>query len=340
MIRVRHATIRAACAVLAAALAGPAFAAGDVTWKVQFWGPKRPSLYPYEWYAKEVAARTGGRMKLELSYDKGNPAETLDLLKAGSADAAYICSQYVAEKIPLSTVLDLPMFSPSNVVALGRVELGLSEHPAIDAELRKWNTKMLLPTPLTQYQLMGSRKVTRIDDFKGAKVRMSGEMGRILAAYGAEISIFPAPESAEAIRSGRVELVALPYPSTFAAYKVHEASKYVTEDISLGAALCFLGVNAKSWDALPADVRKTMLELREPMVARYTEAYGTDDAATIAGFRAKGLEFVKFNPVDRARLVARAIKVWESWVDERDKQGLRGREVFEFTQQKIREYTK
>jgi TRAP-type C4-dicarboxylate transport system substrate-binding protein len=330
----------AACAAFAAALLAPALAAADTTWKVQFWGPKRPSLYPYEWYAKEVAARTGGRMKLELSYDKGDAAESLTLLKSGSVDAAYICAQYVADKIPLATVLDLPMFSPDNVVALGRVELAVSEHPAIDAELRKWNAKMLLPTPLTQYQLMGSRKVTRIDDFKGAKVRMSGEMGRILAAYGAEITNFPAPESADAIRTGRVDLVALPYPSTFAAYKVHEASKYVTDKISLGAALCFLGVNAKSWDALPADVRKTMLELREPMIARYAEAYGSDDAATIAAFRAKGLEFVTFNPVDRARLVARAIKVWESWVDEREKQGLKGREVFEFTQQKIRDYAK
>ncbi len=339
MGRIRLA-VRCTCALLAAALAAPSIAAGDVTWKVQFWGPKRPSLYPYEWYAKELAAKTGGRMKLDLSYDKGNPNEGLDLLKAGSADAIYICSQYVPEKIPLATVVDLPMFSPNNVVALGRVELALSDHPAIDAELRKWNAKMLLPTPLTQYQLMGTRKVARIDDFKGAKVRMSGEMGRILAAYGADIVNFPAPESREAVRSGRVELVALPYPSTLAAYKVHEVSKYVTENISLGAALCFLAVNARSWDALPAETRRAMLELREPMIARYAEAYARDDAADVAQFRSKGVEFVSFNPVDRARLVARAIKVWESWVDEREKQGLHGREVFEFTQGKIREYAK
>jgi TRAP-type C4-dicarboxylate transport system substrate-binding protein len=332
--------IRAACAVLATTLAAPSFAAANVTWKVQFWGPKRPSLQPYEWYAKELAAKTGGRMKLELSYEKGDPAASLDLLKAGSVDAAYICSQYVADKIPLSTVIDLPMFSPDNVVALGRVELALSDHPAIDGELRKWNTRMLLPTPLPQYQLMGVRKVARIDDFKGAKVRMSGEMGRILAAYGAEVVNFPAPESAAAIRSGRVDLVALGYPSTLAAYKVHEVSKYVTENISLGAALCFLGVNAKSWDALPSDLRRTMLDLREPMMARYVDAYGTADAATIAEFRARGLEFVKFNPVDRARLVARSIKAWDTWVDEREKQGLNGREVFEYAQQKIREYNK
>src|SRR5262245_25183977 len=165
---------------LSTAFALPALAAKETIWKIQFWGPKRASLAPYEWYATEVAAKTGGRMKLELSYEKANPNESLDLLKSGTADAAYICTQYFAEKLPLLTVLDLPMFSPENVVALGRVEMALSEHPVIDAHLRAWNAKMLLPTPLTQYQLMGTRKVARIDDFQGAKVRMSGEMGRIL----------------------------------------------------------------------------------------------------------------------------------------------------------------
>jgi hypothetical protein len=32
------------------------------------------------------------------------------------------------------------------------------------------------------------------------------------------------------------------------------------------------------------------------------------------------------------------IKVWQAWVVEREKQGLKGGEVFEFTQAKIREF--
>jgi len=230
--------MRAASACLAAALALPAFAA-DTTWKIQVWGARRASLIPYEWYAKEVAAKTGGRMKMEFSYDKGNPAEMLDQIKSGAADATYVCSQYVPAKAPLLTVLDLPMFSPDDLVAMGRVELALADHPAIEAELRNWNAKMLLPTPLPQYQLMGTRKVTRVDDLKGAKIRMSGDMGRILAAYGAEVVTFPASESGAALKSGKIELVSLPYPSTFAAYKVQDSSKYATENISLGAALCY-----------------------------------------------------------------------------------------------------
>ena len=57
-------------------------------------------------------------------------------------------------------------------------------------------------------------------------------------------------------------------------------------------------------------------------------------------FRQQGLEFVSFNKTDRARLVVKAIKHWSAWVDEREKQGLRGKEVFAFTQEKIREYSR
>ncbi len=65
-----------------------------------------------------------------------------------------------------------------------------------------------------------------------------------------------------------------------------------------------MAASQKSWDALPANVKKVMLELREPALARYEQAYASEDAGTIAAFKSKGLEFVSFNPADRTRLVA------------------------------------
>ena len=311
-------------------------AAADTAWKVQIWGPKRASTELFEKYAKEVAARTGGQMKLEIAYGKGSPTDSADLLKSGAVDAAYFCAQYYADKMPLTTVLDLPMFAPADLKTMAKVELALAEQPAIDAELAKWNTKMLLPTPMPQYQLMGTRRVASIEDLQGAKVRISGEMGRILGEYGALPSVIASTESAAALKAGKLDLVALPYSYSFATFKIDDASKYVTDRISLGAPLCFVGASRKSWDALPPSTRKAMTEAREQILGHYEDAYSSEDAANVAAFKSKGLEFVAFRPVDRARLVARAIKVWQAWVEERERQGLPGREVFEFTQQKIR----
>jgi TRAP-type C4-dicarboxylate transport system substrate-binding protein len=329
--------------VIAAAVASSAFATpatAQTTWRASLWSPSRAVTKPFEWYAKEVAAKTGGQMKIEFAYAKGKAPEAAEVLKSGAAEMAYFCAQYFPDTMPLATVLDLPMFAPESIAVIGRVGLALGDQPAIQAELRRSNVKMIIPLPLPQYQLMGTRRVAKLDDFKGAKLRISGEMGKVLQEYGALISVVPSAESNAALKAGTLDLVALPYTSSFASFKIDDASKFVTEKISLGAPLCYLGASQKAWDALPASTQKVMLSLRQPAVAQYEEIYAREDAPNIAAFKEKGLQFVDFSPVDRARLLAKAIKVWQAWVEERDKQGLKGKEVFEFAQAKIREFSR
>ncbi len=331
---------RTCAAVLVAALVG-AFgspAAAQITWKASIWGERRTSSEPIEWYAKQVAAKTGGQMKIQVVYghDKGDAAA--DQLKSGAADGAYFCTSYYGDKMPLTTVIELPMFAPESIPVLGRVELALADHPAIQEELRKWNVKMLVPAPLPHHQLMGTRRIARIDDLRGAKIRISAEMGKIFEEFGATTLHMSGPEAYGALKGGTLDAYATSYPVTFASYKLHEVSKYVTDRISLGAQLCYFGVSLKAWDALPAKTRQVMQSLRQPAVEKYEEIYAREDAATIAAFKQRGLEFVPFSTTDRARLVAKAIKYWQAWIDEREKQGLKGREVFEFTQAKIREF--
>jgi TRAP-type C4-dicarboxylate transport system substrate-binding protein len=330
--------IAIAAAAATSAFATPATA--QTAWRASLWSPSRAVTKPFEWYAKEVSAKTGGQMKIEFAYAKGKAPEAAEVLKSGAAEMAYFCAQYFPDTMPLATVLDLPMFAPDRISVIGRVGLALGDQPAIQAELRRSNVKMIIPLPLPQYQLMGTRRVAKLDDFKGAKLRISGEMGKVLEEYGAQISVIPSNESAAALKAGTLDLVALPYTSSFASFKIHDAAKFVTEKISLGAPLCYLGASQKAWDALPASTQKVMLSLRQPAVAQYEEIYAGEDAPNIAAFKEKGLQFVDFSPVDRARLLAKAIKVWQTWVEERDKQGLKGKEVFEFAQAKIREFSR
>lgn len=309
------------------------------TWKATIWGQSRSSTLPFETYAKEVAAKTGGQLKIEFNYDKVKAPESADLLKSGGADAAYFCSSYFGEKMPLTTVLDLPMFAPDSIPAMGKVGLALADHAAIQEELKKWNAKMMIPVPLSQYQLMGTRPIAKIADFKGAKVRISPEMGKIFEEYGASTLMTSGNETLAALKSGAIDTASLPYPYGYAVFKVHEGSKYVTEKISLGSQLCYFAVNQKSFDALPAAQQKVLLDQRKPTVDMYEKIYAQEDAANIDLFKKKGIEFVTFNPADRARLVAKSIKYWQTWVEEREKKGLKGREVFEFTQAQIRQAT-
>lgn len=319
-----------------AAMAAPAVA-GEITWKAEIWGPKRASAQAMEWYAKEVAAKTNGQMKLEFVFEQGKATEALDALK--TREMTYFCVQYHAEKLPLLTVIELPMFAPDSPSVLGRVELALVDHPTIQAELKKLNMKILLPVALPQYQLMSTKRIAKVDDLQGIKVRMSAEMGKILEEYGATTKVMTVPEAVTAMKSGALDTIALA-KYAFITYKVHETAKYMTEKISLGSPLCALAVNQKAWDALPPKVQEVMMSLRQPAVALYEDIFAREEAASLAAFKANGVEIVGFSAADRARLVAKSIKHWQAWVEEREKQGQKGREIFEFVQTKIREFSR
>lgn len=334
----RNVGLAVAVWAVTAALGSSALAA-DITWKAPIWGPKRASSEPFAWYAKEVAAKTGGQLKIEFTYDQGKAADALDKLTSGAADAGYICTPYYGDQMPLVTVMDLPLFAPDSIAALGRVQLALADHPVIQAELRKSGIKMLLPAPLPQYQMMSMRRIAKLDDLQGAKVRIIKEMGKVLEEYGASIHTMPIADALPLMKSGSIDAAVLP-GYAFVSYNVHDTAKYMTDKISLGAQFCYLGVSQKSWDALPAKIQEVMLGLRQPALALYEEIYAREDVATVAAMKQKGVEITIFSTTDRTRLIAKAIKIWQAWVEERDKQGLKGREIFEFAQAKIREFTR
>ncbi|MGH7384625.1 MAG: hypothetical protein ACREKG_05540, partial [Candidatus Rokuibacteriota bacterium] len=54
--------------VLSAMALGESAQAQQVTWKVAIFGPPRAVTVPIEFLAKEMAAKTGGQLKIEPVY--------------------------------------------------------------------------------------------------------------------------------------------------------------------------------------------------------------------------------------------------------------------------------
>ena len=49
-------------------------------------------------------------------------------------EAAILCAAYYPAKLPVFTVLDLPMLTPTDIMAQARVQMALAEHPAMQQE--------------------------------------------------------------------------------------------------------------------------------------------------------------------------------------------------------------
>ena len=320
---------------------GPALAQ-QVTWKVAIFGPPRAVTVPIEFLAKEMAAKTGGQLKIEPVYGEAlsKATEMIDGLKAGAFEAGLLCASYYPGKLPLYTVLDLAMLTPDDVMVQARVQMAVAEHPAIVAEFKRWNLRMLLPGPLPQYQMMGKRRITKVEDLRGVRIRVSGEMARVLEDYGAVKSLVPAPEAYPSLERGVVDMITFPATYAFASYRLQEISKYFIDKISLGSQPCFWGVSETAWSKLPPAQQKQILDLREPATQAGQHAYAAADEKNYADWKARGIEIINFPAAERAKLTANAGKHWQEWVQDKEKKGLPGKALLEFVQAKIKEHAR
>jgi TRAP-type C4-dicarboxylate transport system substrate-binding protein len=316
--------------------------AQQATWKVAIFGPPRAVTAPIEYLAREMASKTGGQLKIEPVYGEAlsKATEMIDGIKAGAFEVGLLCASYYPGKLPLFTVLDLSMLTPDDIMAQARVQMAVAEHPAIAQEFKRWNLRMLLPGPLPQYQMMGKRRIAKVEDLKGVRVRVSGEMARVLEDYGAVKSLVPAPETYTSLERGVVDMITFPSTYAFASYRLHEISKYFIDKISLGTQPCFWGVSETAWSKLPAAQQKMLLDLREPATQVGAQAYEAADAKNYADWKARGVEIIQFPAAERAKLVANAGKHWQEWIQDKEKKGLPGKGLLEFVQARIKEHAK
>jgi TRAP-type C4-dicarboxylate transport system substrate-binding protein len=214
----------------------------------------------------------------------------------------------------------------------------LWKHPALKRELLKWNAVPLLSAGLCQYHLMGKKAVRTAEDLKGARIRMGGEIGKVLAAAGAVPTLVPAPEVYESLSRGTIDLVGFPWTYAYGAYKIHEVSKFVTVPISLGTMNCPYIASKDAWDALPAKFKEYHMEWYRKSPEVWAAEYQAADDKWMPIFKQK-LEFIDFPRSERDKLVAKAESFYKAWVEAREKEGLQGKDVFDYYLKKRMELT-
>ena len=193
----------------------------------------------------------------------------------------------------------------------------------------KWNAVPLLPSGLCQYHLMGNKAIRTVKDLDGARIRIGGEIAKVLKEFGAVPTLVPAPEIYEAISRGTIDLVGLPYAYAYGAYKVYEASKYLTIPVSLGTMNCAYVANKDAWEALPEEFKKYHMEWYNKAPKMWGAEFQKADDKWIPIFKEK-LEWIDFPESERNTLVAKAEEFYEKWVKAREKEGLPGREILNY----------
>lgn len=321
--------------VKAAVMAAAGFAlAGEATateWNVSVWGKRRAFTEHVEKLAELVSAKTNGDFTLNISYGGlSKNRENLDGISIGAFEMAQFCAGYHRDKNPTITVLELPFLGVNTLEEEVAVSHAVYGHPAVQADLARWNAKLLMTSPMPQYNIVGTGEARdELADFEGMRVRATGGIGQAFSAVGAVPTSVTATEAYNAMESGVVDTVAFAQHAHLSFGTINRA-EWWTANLNPGTVNCPVVVNTDAYDMLSDAERDALDSSVDEAIAHYLENYGTLLAKWDGLLAEKGVEKVTISDDQLAqfRTVA-ADPIREKWIADMSAQGLPAQELYD-----------
>ena len=290
----------------------------EVSWSLSMWGNPRALSAGMEAIAEEVSEQTGGNFQIEIFYGEqlSSSRENLDGLLLNAFEGAAICNFYHPGKNPAWMVFSLP-FLPLGDPAVDRyVRSRMFEHPAIVADMERWNALPYLTGLLPQYEILGRGDAPmELSDWDGMRVRAGGGLGDAMEALGAVRQTLPAGETAVAFQRGAIDAAAFPYTYAHVAFGIDEEADWFTSNLAPGTSECGWVLNLEAYNALPAQYQELLMGLRDMGMEVEQDAYAEQDEVNLPAFRENLTEIVYSDEqIAEFREIA-GQPVWDAWIE-------------------------
>lgn len=308
----------AATSIAQARVDGP-----EVKWRFSTWGKRRAFTEGPELVAKRIAEETGGKFTMEIFYGEAlsKSREHLDGLKINAFDAGTFCNFYHPGKNPAFMVFSLPFLPLADIKVDAYVRNRLYQHPALKADMDRWNAMTYLSTLLPQYEFLGKGKPPlKLEDWKGMRVRAGGGIGDAMVKLGATKMTVTAVEIYTTMQRGALDAVSLPFTYAHQSYKTNEISTWYTSNLAPGTSDCPVVFNKTSYNNLPPQYKKLLEDLKPEVNDVYFKVYEAADKQNLPMFEQK-MQKIVYSEAELKRFHDVAGKpVWDEWVaDNKDK---------------------
>ncbi len=329
-------------AALTALTLGFATEAMAVEWNVSLWGKRRAFTEHVEKLAELVSAKTGGEFTLNISYGGlSKNKENLDGISIGAFEMAQFCAGYHRDKNPTITVLELPFLGVNTLEEEVAVSNAVYAHPAVQADLARWNAKLLMTSPMPQYNIVGTGEPRdSLADFKGMRVRATGGIGKAFAAVGAVPTSVTATEAYNAMESGVVDTVAFA-PHAHLAFGTINQADWWTSNLNPGTVNCPVVVNIDAYNDLSDENRAALDSSVDEAIAHYLDNYGQllnkwEDILVEKGVTK--VEIPESELAEFRKIAADPIR--EAWIADMNARGLPGQELYDLVMKTLADMRK
>ncbi|MEM7684262.1 MAG: TRAP transporter substrate-binding protein DctP [Pseudomonadota bacterium] len=276
---------------------GSAKASESVTWKVQSHWPKASASYGDSLViiADELKEITGGRFTLELygagEFAKG--AEIFNIVRRGVVEMGTISPGYILGEAPMAGLaLGVPgtfrepwefQHYLKNMGAEALFNQDLAAHGVVSMAEKVYPTELVV-----------SKAVNAADDFAAMKLRSSGSYLKYLEAAGAAPQYIAGPELYQSLASGVVDGAHWGAAQGAKSMSLWEVAKFHMKP-TMGLAMDTLIMNQSAIDALPEDLRFTLMQhLETRFWKRCAEYQYKEMTALAAGIAEQNVEVKQF----------------------------------------------
>ena len=286
-------------------------------WDVSLWGKPRAGTVVADALAAAIEAETGGNWRLTLHYGEAlsKARENLDGLAIGAFHAAMVCNFYHPAKNPALMVLTLPSLPMRDWEDNRRVREAVYAHPAVVAELGRWNAQAYTSSFLPQYEFLGRGEPPRtLADWQGLTVRAGGGLGQAMQRLGATPASSAATEVYTGVQQGTMDAASFPFTYSHVAYRIHEVATWFTGNFSPGSADCPLAFSKDAYAALPPQYKQLLEDVKEDVIAAQIQAYKDVDEENLPMLQ-ETLQEVRYTDAELAAFRTEAAgPVIEAWI--------------------------
>ena len=282
-----------------------------------------------EWMGKELPKRSNNKHSMLMLWGGTvvKVGEVPTAVENGVIDLGPLVTPYFPDQFPINNAI--PFFWPQPKSQAQLVELMLKwhdEHPEFAKELAKFKLKMISVRPLPSYGMICSKPIRTMEDFKGKRIRSYGvALPAMLEALGAVPVSMSDAEAYEALGNGILDC-SPGDPALTVGWKWADVAKYFI-DVPMGASWGHLVImNIDKYNALPADLKKIMDDMKKDYLAEFLRSYYKATADTLESWKKSGkVEIIKINADDFNKATlgnAKVQSVRNSWIDRAMKAGM------------------
>lgn len=323
----RRALLAASCTLVFTGLpASPVHA--QTTLRFNRWLPPNHNVQGgvmVQW-AKDVAAATGGRVKIEFTPSSlGPPPRQFDLAAQGVADIVLGVHGYTPARFRLTQIVEMP-FLGENGEKISAAYWDVhqkylakgNEHEGVRL-LALWGHGPGIVTNRT-------RPIAKVADFSGLKLRVAGGlMTDIAKSLGAVPIQAPVPQLYEILSRGVADGV-LFTGEGITEFNLQKIMRYETKVAGgLFNTSFFLAMSPKAWNALsPADRQAIEKLSGRGLSAASGRSYDERDAVAEKDLKASGIQIVSADKGFVEELRKRLAPLESSWIADAKAKGVDG----------------